>query len=61
MITKLKIQIDKSGLKQKWIAQRLNMDPSLMCKYVTGDRVMPDSDLSRIAEILNVKIEDIKE
>ena len=54
MITKLKVAIDASGLKQKHIAKKAGIEPTLLSRYVTGDRELSDEAVRRIAKVLKV-------
>ena len=54
MITKLKIAIDASGLKQKHIARKVGIDETLLSRFVQGDREAPDDVIKKIANVLKV-------
>ena len=54
MITKLKIAISASGLKQSHIAQKIGIDYSLLSRYVTGERECPDDIIKKISKVLKV-------
>jgi len=54
MITKLKIAIDASGLKQKHIAKKAGIEATVLSRYVTGDREMDAAALKAIANVLKV-------
>jgi len=58
--TRLKKAIIASGYKQTWIAAQLKMDPSLLCRYVTGDRVSPPDLNRKIALLLKIRLSDLE-
>jgi ribosome-binding protein aMBF1 (putative translation factor) len=55
MITRLKVAIDKSGLKQNWIADRLDIDETMLSHYVRGERVPPKSILRALSILLHTR------
>jgi transcriptional regulator with XRE-family HTH domain len=55
MITNLKIVIDRSGYKQKHLANAIGVDYTLFSKYVAGDRPLPNDAAKKLAKILKVK------
>ena len=57
MITRLKIEIIDSGLKQKHIAKKIGIDHTLLSKYVTGERELPPNIAKKIAKLLQVSAE----
>jgi len=59
MITKAKLEIDKSGLKQSYIANILDLDETLFSRYLNGHREIPQAILKRLAKILGVKPADL--
>ena len=61
MITKAKIAIDASGLKQRYIAEKLGIDAGLLSRYVTGEKPMPDTLAKRIANVLQVPVGQVRE
>ena len=53
-ITKLKIAIDASGLKQIFIAKKIGIDATLLSRYVRGDRELDDDTARKISKVLKV-------
>lgn len=60
MITKLKMAISASGLKQIHIAKKIKVDHTLLSKWVTGEREIPYEMVKKIANVLKVRQGDIK-
>jgi transcriptional regulator with XRE-family HTH domain len=54
MITKLKLAISDSGLKQTFIARKIGIDPAVLSKYVTGTRETPVEVIKKISRVLKV-------
>lgn len=46
-----------SGRTRRWLAGRLNIDETLVSRYATGDRDIPEDTLLEIAEVLGVPVE----
>jgi transcriptional regulator with XRE-family HTH domain len=61
VITRAKIAIDKSGLKQRHIAKQIGMDDSLMSHYVSGNRKLPIDVAKKIAKVLKVPVSTVIE
>jgi hypothetical protein len=61
MITRAKIAIDQSGLKQIFIAKKLGLDNTLLSMYVTGSRKMPENVAKGLSRLLKVPIWNIVE
>jgi transcriptional regulator with XRE-family HTH domain len=59
-MTKLKKLILQSGIKQKHIAKLIRIDYSLLSRYVTGDREIPDATAWKLARVLGVEVSKIK-
>lgn len=57
--TKLKELIEERGLKTGIIADRLGFSRTEMSMYVLGKRYPQAERMKKIADYLNVKIEDI--
>jgi transcriptional regulator with XRE-family HTH domain len=60
MITKLKLAIDRSGLKQAHIAGKLGVHYSLLSKYTTGARPVPEKLEQRIADLLGINVRGLR-
>lgn len=50
-----------SGLKGKWIAQRLNISQNQMSNYVTGKSYPPVDKAFELAKIFNCRVDDLYE
>lgn len=59
MITKAKIAIDESGLKQIFIAKKLKMDNTELSRYVSGNRKMPYKIAKELSVFLKVPLENV--
>jgi len=57
MITKLKIAIDKSGLKQAHIAKTLGWKYRTLGAYVRGEIRIPTDKAVELAKILGCRVE----
>lgn len=55
----LKQKIDEKGIKNSFIAKKLNISPALLSRYIKGDRKITLERARIIADILNTTIEDI--
>jgi plasmid maintenance system antidote protein VapI len=51
-LTGLKKFIDDNGTKQTWIAKKLNVDPSLVCLWVSGTRRIQVDELVALSKLL---------
>jgi len=47
-----KEKIKQKGIKQKWIANKLNLSDGLFSFYLSGDRTMPDDVKKKLEDIL---------
>lgn len=47
-----KDKIEEKGLKQTWIAKKLELSDALFSFYLSGDRTMPDEVKKKLEEIL---------
>ena len=59
-MTKLKVLIDRSGYKQRWLASAIGMDETLFSKIVQGVRPLSVDARNRIAKLLKVKRDEIE-
>lgn len=59
-MTKLKLAIMKSGYMQKYLAQRIDVDPSLLSRYVRGEREAPKDILKKLSKVLKVPQKEIE-
>lgn len=56
---KLKARISDLGLKNKWVAEQADIDPSIFSGIVNGYRIPTSAKQRLIAAILNCNVEDI--
>ncbi len=47
-----KEKIKQKGIKQKWIANKLNLSDGLFSFYLSGDRTMPEDVKKKLEDIL---------
>jgi transcriptional regulator with XRE-family HTH domain len=59
MITKLKIVVDKSGLKQRHLANLVGVDESILSRMIRGVIPMPKDVRKGLAKALRVPVADI--
>lgn len=56
----LKKSRESKGLTQRYIAKKLYVDPSLVCRWEKGQRqIMPD-EMIAISEILEMSLDEFK-
>lgn len=55
----LKRAIIKSGFKQGFIAQRAGIEETRLSKAIYGHRMLSRSDKQRLAQALDLKVEDL--
>lgn len=55
----LKKAIMKSGLKQKFIAKKMHIDPVVFSKKLIGDLSFDDGEKIQISKIVGEKVTDI--
>lgn len=60
MLTKLKMEIEKSGLKQSHIAHVLSIDSTLLSHFVRGERTPTEDVLKRISKLLKVAVDSLR-
>lgn len=56
---RLKAKIVDSGLKIKWIAKKVGLDPSILSGIINGYRIPTEAQAKKIAECLGCAVEDI--
>jgi hypothetical protein len=47
-----KQQINSLGLKQSFLAEKLNISPQELCMYLNKNRKMPENILSQLSDLL---------
>ena len=53
--TRIKEFIEEHGIKQSWVAKRLNISPSYLSLMLSGDRVISDLVKTKIMDILKIQ------
>lgn len=48
--------LDARGITQRWLARQIQVDETLLSKYLRGSRRMPDAVLLRCAAVLQVPV-----
>lgn len=56
---KLKARISDLGLKNKWVAEQAEIDPSIFSGIINGYRIPKPAEQRVIAALLNCSVEDI--
>ena len=58
-MTKLEKILLKKGLKQSWLAKKINKSPAELNRWVKGKVVPVYANMNKIAKALDVPVEDI--
>lgn len=58
-MTKLRKLLDESGLKQCVVARWIKVDPSLLSRFASGERIIPPEKVAELAEMLCVEESEI--
>lgn len=58
-MNRIKIVLEQKGVKQTWLAERLNKSYNMVNSYVQNRRQPSLKDLSRIAKILRVEVNEL--
>lgn len=58
-MTKLKIEMDKRGIKHKWLAEQSGVSISSISKYASGFRNMSVENAKKIAKVLKINFKDL--
>lgn len=58
-MNRIKEILEKKGIKQIWLAEQLGKSYNMVHSYVQNKRQPNLEDLYRIAEILNVKVNEL--
>lgn len=61
MICRLGEWIDKSGLKKKFVADKIGVSPHQLRNYITGKSLIPIDKAFVLADLLGVKVDDLYE
>ena len=57
---KIKLAITNSGYRQNWVAEQIGIDPSLLSRYVSGERSTPEDVIKKVAKLLKTTPWSIK-
>ena len=58
-MNRIKVVLDKKGVKQKWLAERLGKSFNMVNAYAHNRRQPPMEVLYKIAELLDVDVKDL--
>lgn len=58
-MTNLKIELDKKGVTQEWLAEKAGVTTAAMCRYVSGDRIPKAPLACKMAKLLGVEVSDL--
>jgi transcriptional regulator with XRE-family HTH domain len=61
LISKIEEHIEKSGLRKGFIAEKLNISVRQLRKYEKGESLIPMDKAYILAELLEVKVDDLYE
>ena len=59
LLIKLEEIIRGKGLKKSYIAQKIGISPSLLSKYLSGERKPKLNTAKKLADLLELSIEEI--
>ena len=54
MREKLKIYLQETGTKQKWIAQKLGISESLLSLFIKGDRELSYNNAIKLKKLIGI-------
>ena len=57
IVSRVKTAIQKCGLKQYVVAEKIGVEPGTFSSYMNGRRNIPEENLKKIAEITNVSVQ----
>lgn len=58
-VNKIKVVLEKKGITQAWLAEKLSKSYNMVNAYVQNRRQPSLEDLYRIAEILDVEVSEL--
>ena len=58
-MNRIKEVLDEKGIKQKWLAEKLDKSYNMVNAYVQNRRQPSIETLSQIAKVLNVDVRDL--
>jgi putative transcriptional regulator len=58
-VNKLKIELDKRGIKYKWLAEQSGLSVSTVQKYASGQRNLTLESAKKIAKALKMNFKDL--
>jgi len=58
-LTKLEKILIEKGLKQVWLAKKINKSPAELNRWLKGKRVPNYENMCKIAKIVNIPVEEI--
>lgn len=60
-MNRIKIVLEEKGIKQTWLAEKLEKSYNMVNSYVQNRRQPSISDLNKIAEILEIDVRELLE
>ena len=58
-MTKLEKILKEKGVKQAWLAKKINKSPAELDRWLKGKRIPTYENMCKIAKAVNVPVEDI--
>ena len=59
IMNRIRVILDKKGIKQTWLAENLNKSYNMVNSYVTNKRQPSVEVLYQIAQLLDVSVKDL--
>ena len=59
-LLKVRKEIERRGLKQRWLAGQIEVHPNTLSRFLTGKTELGYDSLSKLLEILEIKFETLK-
>jgi len=53
--------IDQRGLRYRWVAERIGKSPSMMSRWLNGDREPLQADIAALAWVLRLPVKRVRE
>ena len=58
-MNRIRVILDEKGIKQTWLAEKLNKSYNMVNSYVTNKRQPSVEVLYKIAEVLDISVKDL--
>jgi ribosome-binding protein aMBF1 (putative translation factor) len=59
MKNNIKKVIKSKGLKSSWVCEQINLNPSVLSLYCSGDRIPNQKRLRQLSKVLNTSIQQL--